>query len=41
MKNLSEITVFDSLLIYFFDWQKGVMGNKKREKRCCNISETN
>ena len=33
MKNLSEITVFDSLLIYFFDWQEGVMSNnKKREK---------
>ena len=42
MKTLSEITVFDSLLIYFFDWQEGVMSNnKKREKRCCNISETN
>ena len=31
MKNLSEITVFDSLLI-FFDWQEGVMSNKKRER---------
>ena len=33
MKNLSEITVFDSLLIYFLDWQEGVMSNKKRGRK--------
>ena len=32
MKILSEITVFDSLLIYFFDWQEGVMSDKNGKK---------
>ena len=40
VKNLSEITVFDSLSIFFYQ-QEGVMSNKKREKMCCNVSETN